>query len=31
MYAAEHNNVFIALVATSFGHYCHRQARATQN
>ena len=31
VYAAEHNNVFIALVATSFGHYCHRQANTIEN
>ena len=27
----EHNNVFIALVATSFGRYGHHQANAVQN
>jgi hypothetical protein len=31
MYSAEHNKVFIALVATSFGHYDHRQANGIQN
>ena len=28
MFSVEHDNVFIALVATSFGHYCHHQANA---
>jgi hypothetical protein len=27
----EHNNVFIALVATSIGRYDHHQANAVQN
>jgi hypothetical protein len=31
MYSVEHNNVFIALVATSFGLYDHHQANAVQN
>jgi len=31
MYTFEHNNVFIILVATSFGCYDHRQANAIQN
>jgi hypothetical protein len=31
MYAVEHNNVFIALVATSFGRYDRHQANAIQN
>jgi len=31
MYSVEHNNVFIALVATIFGHYGHLQANAIQN
>jgi hypothetical protein len=31
MYTIEHNNVFITMVATSFGRYDHRQANATQN
>jgi hypothetical protein len=30
-YAVEHNNVFIALVATSFGLYDHHQGNAVQN
>jgi hypothetical protein len=30
MHSFEHNNVFIALVATSFGHYGHHQANAIQ-
>jgi len=31
MYSVEHNNLFIALVATNFGHYDSHQANATQN
>jgi len=31
MYLVEHNNVFIALVATTFGRYDHHQANAIQN
>ena len=31
MYSVKHNNVFIALVATSFGCYNHHQANAMQN
>jgi hypothetical protein len=31
MYLIEHNNVFIALVATAFGRYDHHQANAIQN
>jgi hypothetical protein len=31
MYSIEHNNIFIALMATSFGHYDHLQASAIQN
>jgi hypothetical protein len=31
MSSVEHNNVFIALVATSFGSYDYRQASAVQN
>ena len=31
MYSVEHDNVFIALVATSFGHYSHHQASGIQN
>jgi len=31
MYSVEHNNVFIAFLATSFGHYGHHQANAIQN
>jgi len=31
MCSVEHNNVFIALVATSFGHYGHHQANVIQN
>jgi len=27
----EHNNVFVALVATSFGRYDHHQANTMQN
>jgi len=30
MYAVKHNNAFSALLATSFGHYCHHQANITQ-
>jgi len=30
MYSIEHNNIFIALVATSFGRYDHHQANAIQ-
>jgi len=26
MYSVQHNNVFIALVANSFGHYDHHPA-----
>jgi len=31
MYSIENNNVFIALVATNFGHYSHHQVNAIQN
>ena len=31
MYSVKHNNVFVALVATSCGRYDHHQANATQN
>ena len=31
MNSVEHNNVYIALVATSFSRYDHHQANATQN
>jgi hypothetical protein len=31
MYTTEHNNVFIILVATSFGHYDNHQASTIQN
>jgi len=31
MHSIEHNIIFIALVATSFSHYSHHQANATQN
>jgi len=31
MYSIEHNNICIALVATSFGRYDHLQANAIQN
>jgi len=31
MYSDEHNNVFTALVATSFSRYDHHQANAIQN
>jgi hypothetical protein len=31
MYLVEHNNVFIALIATSFGHYDQHQASDIQN
>jgi uncharacterized membrane protein len=31
MYPVERNSVFIALVATSFGPYSHKQASAIQN
>ena len=31
MYSVEHNNVFIVLVATSFGRYDQHQANAMQN
>jgi hypothetical protein len=31
MYSVERNNVFIALVATSFGRCDHHQANAIQN
>ena len=30
MYSVEYNNVFIALVVTSFGRYDHHHARAIQ-
>jgi hypothetical protein len=30
MYSVEHNNIFIALVATSFGHHGPNQANAIQ-
>jgi hypothetical protein len=30
-YSVEHNNVFIALVATNFRRYDYRQANAVQN
>jgi len=29
MYSVGHNNIFIALVVTSFGHNSHHQANAT--
>jgi len=31
MYSVELNNVFIALMATSFGRYDHHQTNAIQN
>jgi len=31
MYSIKHNNVLIALVATSFSRYDHHQATAIQN
>jgi hypothetical protein len=31
VYSVKHNNVFIALMATSFGSYDHHQANAIQN
>jgi hypothetical protein len=31
MYAIEHNNVLVILVAPSFGHYDHYQAKVIQN
>jgi len=31
MYSVEHNNVFTALMATSFGRYDLHQANSTQN
>ena len=31
MYSVEHSNVFIALVAASFGRYDHHQASALQH
>jgi len=31
MHSIEHNNIFIALVATSFSHYNNHQANAIQN
>jgi hypothetical protein len=31
MYSVVHNNVFIALVATSFGYNGHHQVSAIQN
>jgi len=31
MYSIEQNNIFIALLATSFGCYDHHQANAIQN
>ena len=31
MYSIKHNNIFIALVATSFGHYDHHQTNDIQN
>jgi hypothetical protein len=31
MYSEEHNNIFIPLVATSFGCFDHYQANAPQN
>jgi hypothetical protein len=31
MYSVEQNNIIIALVATSFGLYDHRQNKAIQN
>ena len=31
MYSVQHNNVFIALVATSSGRYDHHQANVIQN
>jgi len=30
MYTAKHNNVFFALLATSFGHYDQYQANIVQ-
>jgi len=30
MYAVKHNNVFFAVMDTSFGHYGHYQANVTQ-
>ena len=31
MYSIEHNNVFIVLLATSFGGYDHHKANAIQD
>jgi len=31
MYSVGHNNIFIALMATIFGHNSHRQASALQS
>ena len=31
MFSVEHYNVFVGLVATSFGSYTHYQATAIQN
>ena len=31
MYSVEHNNVFIALMATNFGRYDHNQTNAIPN
>jgi len=31
MYSVKHNDVFIAVVATSFGHHDHHQAHDIQN
>jgi hypothetical protein len=31
MYSVVHNSVFIALVATNYGHYGHFQITAIQN
>jgi len=31
MYSVEHNNVFFALMSTSFGRYDHHQTSAIQN
>jgi hypothetical protein len=30
IYQVEHNNVFVAVFANSFGHYDHHQANAVQ-
>jgi len=31
MHTVKHNNIFFVLVATSFGHYDHNQAKFTKN